>query len=113
MRASAGATSCSMKARVRSRTASTSGGRVKPIAMGKTPRGAPPSALLRDLRRRQVDEALGHLVAGRHARVLRLALVPAEVELLYDDRHLEEAEGVVVGELAHVAAALPPVVRDR
>src|SRR5262245_7972853 len=96
-----------MKARTRSRTATTSGGRVKSIAMGDS------SDLFVDVGAGQVQQALGDLIAEGHAVVLRLALVPAEVELLHDDRHLEEAEGVVVRHPAHVVPAALAVARDR
>src|SRR6059036_3779307 len=99
MRASAAATSFSMKARTRSRTATTSGGRVKSMAICRS------SAVALDVGAREADEALGHRLAARHPVVLRLPLVPAVEELLHDPRHLEEAEDVVVGHARDVAAA--------
>src|SRR2546428_8137999 len=107
MRASAAATSFSMKARTRSRTASTSGGRVKSIAICRS------SAVALDVGAREADQPLGHALAARHPVVLRLPLVPAVVALLHDPRHLEAAEDVVVGHAAHVAAAPPRIALDR
>src|SRR5437879_13622581 len=107
MRASAAATSFSMKARTRSRTASTSGGRVKSIAICRS------SAVALDVGAREADQPLGHALAARHPVVLRLPLVPAVVELLHDPRHLEEAEDAAVGHAAHRAAAPPRVAPAR
>src|SRR5207248_11161485 len=107
MRASAAATSLSMKARTRSRTATTSGGRVKSIAIRRS------SAVTLDVGAREADQPLGHGLAARHPVVLRLPLVPAVEELLHDARHLEEAEDVVVGHARDVAAAPLGVARDR
>src|SRR5262245_9535779 len=100
-----------MKSRTRWRTATTSGGSVKSIAIVSSP--ARRSAVPLDVGPGLVHEPLGDLIAERHPVVLRLALVPAEVELLHDDRHLEEPERVVVWHVAHVGAALLGVTRDR
>src|SRR5438874_6997370 len=107
MRASAAATSLSMKARTRSRTATTSGGRVKSIAIRRS------SAVTLDVVARAADQPLGHCLAARHPLVLRLPLVPAVEELLHDARHLDEAEDVVVGHARGVSAAPLGVTRDR
>src|SRR5437763_865171 len=107
MRASAAATSFSMKARTRSRTASTSEGSVKSMAICRS------SAVALDVGAGAADQPLGHRLAARHPVVLRLPLVPAVEELLHDPRHLEEAEDVVVGHAAHVAAAPLRVALDR
>src|SRR5437899_12706550 len=107
MRASAAATSFSMKARTRSRTASTSGGRVKSIAICRS------SAVALDVGAREADQPLGHGLAARHPVVLRLPLVPAVEEVLHEARHLEEAEDVVVGHARDIAAAPLGVTRDR
>src|SRR6266702_8907093 len=106
MRASAAATSFSMKARTRSRTARTSGSRVKSIAICRS------SAVALDVGAREADQPLGHGLAARHPVVLRLPLVPAVEQLLHDARHLEEAEDVVVGHAAHVAGAPLRVAPD-
>src|SRR5436309_14601141 len=106
MRASAAATSFSMKARTRSRTASTSGGSVKSMAICRS------SAVALDVGAREAAQPLGHRLAARHPVVLRLPLVPAAEELLHDTRHLEEAEDVVVGHVAHVATAAPREAPD-
>src|SRR5207244_12331032 len=106
LRASAPATPLSLKARTRSRTATTSGGRVKSIAIRRS------SAVTLDVGARAADQPLGHGLAARHPVVLRLPLVPAVEELLHDARHLEEAEDVVVGHAAHVAAAPLRVALD-
>src|SRR5437773_11098970 len=103
MRASAAATSFSMKARTRSRTASTSGATVKSMAIRRS------SAVAPDAGARAADQPLGHRLAARHPVVPRLPLAPALEELLHDPRHLEEAEDVGVGHRAHVAAAAPRV----
>src|SRR5881628_2801881 len=98
-RASAGATSFRMKSRTRSRTRTTSGGSVKSIAIGCLLAGfsrVPP---------REDDQPLGDLAHRREARVLRLAAVVADVDLLHDDRNLEHPEDVVPGEARDVAPA--------
>src|SRR2546425_13071139 len=107
MRASAAAPSPSMKARTRSRTAPTSGGSVKSMAICRS------SAVAFDVGAREADQPLTDRLAARHPVVLRLPLVPAVEELLHDARHLEEAEDVVVGHAAHVAAAPLRVALDR
>src|SRR5881396_4297496 len=106
MPASAGATSPSMKARTHSRTATTSGGSVKSMAIRRS------SAVALDVGAREPDEALGHRLAARHPVVRRLPLVPAVEELLHHAGHLEETEDVVIGHAAHVAAAPLGVALD-
>src|SRR5689334_3124571 len=99
IRRSATATSSCMNARTRSRTAVTSGGSVKSIDMGVS------SAVRRHVVVRETDQPLGDHLAARHARVLRLALLVAKVELLDDAGHLEEPEDEVVRHRRDVAAA--------
>src|SRR5262245_65378600 len=96
MRSSAGITSCSMKARTRRRTASTSPGSVKSIATVVS------SAVALEVVVGEAEEPLRDRLATRHPVVLRLSLVPAVVELLHDDGHLEDTEDVVVRTVGHV-----------
>src|SRR5438046_10161501 len=107
MRASAAATSFSMKARTRSRTASTSEGSVKSMAICRS------SAVALDVGAGAAVQPLGDRLAARHPVVRRLALVPAVEELPHEPLHLDEAEDAVLRHAAHVAAAPLLAALDR